>query len=215
MSKVKPHGDVEQGRARHRGPPRSRARSTSATWTPWSATATSATRWPGAPAACWPHWDGFDRADIGTFLKKVAVVITSRIGVTASPIWGTAFVSRRGGRDRPPSSSPGRWWRCCGRRSRGIKARGHSDVGDKTLLDALVPVADSVEASDGGQARRGGHAAGRGHGGPRAAAEATRPMKALRGRASYTGERSIGTLNAGAVAVAVLLEALADARPEP
>src|SRR6202789_2554639 len=37
-------------------------------------------------------WDSFDRADIGTFLKKVAVVITSRIGGTSGPIWGTAFL---------------------------------------------------------------------------------------------------------------------------
>src|SRR5271169_5896562 len=37
-------------------------------------------------------WDGFDRTDIGTFLKKVAIVITSRIGGTSGPIWGTAFL---------------------------------------------------------------------------------------------------------------------------
>ena len=45
-------------------------------------------------------------------------------------------------------------------------------------------------------------------------AEATRSMQAMRGRASYTGERSIGTLDAGAVAVAVMLEALADQWPD-
>src|SRR6186997_1693226 len=37
-------------------------------------------------------WDSFDRTDIGTFLKKIAVVITSRIGGTSGPIWGTAFL---------------------------------------------------------------------------------------------------------------------------
>src|ERR1700727_3073126 len=37
-------------------------------------------------------WEGFDRADIGTFLKKVAIVITSRIGGTSGPIWGTALL---------------------------------------------------------------------------------------------------------------------------
>jgi HAD superfamily hydrolase (TIGR01509 family) len=37
-------------------------------------------------------WDALDRTDIGTFLKKVAVVITSRIGGTSGPIWGTAFL---------------------------------------------------------------------------------------------------------------------------
>ena len=48
----------------------------------------------------------------------------------------------------------------------------------------------------------------------RDAAEGTRSMLARRGRASYSGERSIGTLDAGAVAVAVILEALADQWPD-
>jgi dihydroxyacetone kinase-like protein len=39
-------------------------------------------------------------------------------------------------------------------------------------------------------------------------------MQAMRGRASYTGERSIGTLDAGAIAVAVMFEALADQWPK-
>src|ERR1700754_1236201 len=37
-------------------------------------------------------WDDFDRTDISTFLKKVAVVIPSRIGGTSGPIWGTGFL---------------------------------------------------------------------------------------------------------------------------
>src|SRR6202042_942285 len=37
-------------------------------------------------------WDGFDRTDIGTFLKKVALMITTRIGGTSGPLWGTAFL---------------------------------------------------------------------------------------------------------------------------
>ena len=50
-------------------------------------------------------WDDFDRADIGTFLKKIAVVITSRIGGTSGPIWGTAFL--RAGASRRERA------RCC------------------------------------------------------------------------------------------------------
>ena len=48
----------------------------------------------------------------------------------------------------------------------------------------------------------------------REAAEATKTMQAMRGRASYTGERSIGSVDAGAMGVAVLLEDLAQAWPE-
>jgi len=91
----------------------------------------------------------------------------------------------------------------------GIKTRGRSDVGDKTLLDALIPATDTIEASleaglDPASTLLAAAATARER------AEATRSMQAMRGRASYTGERSIGTLDAGAVAVAVMFEALAN-----
>jgi phosphoenolpyruvate---glycerone phosphotransferase subunit DhaL len=158
-------------------------------------------------------WDSFDRADIGTFLKKIAVVITSRIGGTSGPIWGTAFLRAGVTAGTATKLEPAQIVAMLRAAIEGIKARGHSDVGDKTLLDALVPAVDTIEAQ-----------IGQGHDTPailratavtaRERAEATRPMQAMRGRASYTGERSIGTLDAGAVAVAVMFEALADQWPE-
>jgi dihydroxyacetone kinase/dihydroxyacetone kinase-like protein len=154
-------------------------------------------------------WDTFDRADIGTFLKKVAVVITSRIGGTSGPIWGTAFLragAAAGSADRLEPSQVVAMLRAS---ITGIMARGKSDVGDKTLLDALVPAVDTIEAriAAGATAAETIRAAAVT---AREQAEATRSMLAKRGRASYTGERSIGTLDAGAVAVAVMFEALAD-----
>jgi dihydroxyacetone kinase phosphoprotein-dependent L subunit len=154
-------------------------------------------------------WDDFDRTDIGTFLKKIAVVITSRIGGTSGPIWGTAFLragATAGTADRLESAQVIAMLRAA---IEGIKARGKSDVGDKTLLDALVPAVDTLEkqvgaGQDAASALRAAAIVARER------AEATRSMQAMRGRASYTGERSIGTLDAGAVAVAVMFEALAD-----
>jgi dihydroxyacetone kinase phosphoprotein-dependent L subunit len=154
-------------------------------------------------------WDSFDRADIGTFLKKIAVVITSRIGGTSGPIWGTAFL-RAGAAAGPSAELQSEQVVAMLRAAvEGIKARGRSDVGDKTLLDALVPAIDTIEEQ-----------IGLGHDAEttvraaavtaREQAEATKAMRAMRGRASYTGERSIGTLDAGAVAVAVMFEALAE-----
>jgi phosphoenolpyruvate---glycerone phosphotransferase subunit DhaL len=158
-------------------------------------------------------WDSFDRADIGTFLKKIAVVITSRIGGTSGPIWGTAFLRAGVTAGTATKLEPTQIVAMLRASIEGIKARGHSDVGDKTLLDALVPAVDTIEEQ-----------IGQGHDTAailratavtaRERAEATRPMQAMRGRASYTGERSIGTLDAGAVAVAVMFEALADQWPE-
>jgi dihydroxyacetone kinase-like protein len=158
-------------------------------------------------------WDSFDRADIGTFLKKVAVVITSRIGGTSGPIWGTAFLRAGATAGDAAELPPAQIVAMLRASIEGIKKRGRSDVGDKTLLDALVPTVDTIEervAADDDSAAIWRAAART----ARERAEATRPMQAMRGRASYTGERSIGTLDAGAVAVAVMFEALADLWPE-
>jgi dihydroxyacetone kinase phosphoprotein-dependent L subunit len=154
-------------------------------------------------------WDDFDRTDIGTFLKKIAVVITSRIGGTSGPIWGTAFLRAGAAAGTAQVLSPGQVVELLRAAIAGIKARGKSDIGDKTLLDALEPAVDTIEAAvlEGGTAASVLRAAAAT---ARKRAEATRSMIAKRGRAAYTGERSIGTLDAGAVAVAVMLEALAD-----
>ena len=158
-------------------------------------------------------WDSFDRADIGTFLKKVALVITSRIGGTSGPIWGTAFLRAGAAAGTATKLEPAQIVAMLRAAIAGIKARGQSDVGDKTLLDALQPAVDVIEEQigeghDTSTTLRAAAAAAREH------AEATRSMQAMRGRASYTGERSIGTLDAGAIAVAVMFEALADLWPE-
>ena len=154
-------------------------------------------------------WDDFDRTDIGTFLKKVAVVITSRIGGTSGPIWGTAFLRAGATAGAADCLEPAQVIAMLRASIAGIKARGKSDVGDKTLLDAVVPAVDTLEerVSAGDDAAAALRAAATV---ARERAEATRSMQAMRGRASYTGERSIGTLDAGAIAVAVMFEALAD-----
>ncbi|HEY2551197.1 MAG TPA: dihydroxyacetone kinase subunit DhaL [Streptosporangiaceae bacterium] len=158
-------------------------------------------------------WDSFDRADIGTFLKKVAIVITSRIGGTSGPLWGTAFLRAGATAGQAQTLEPAQIVAMLRAAIEGIKARGRSDVGDKTLLDALVPAVDAIEKSTGtgespAETARAAAVTAREH------AEATRSMQAMRGRASYTGERSIGSLDAGAVAVAVMLEAIADQWPD-
>jgi dihydroxyacetone kinase-like protein len=158
-------------------------------------------------------WDGFDRADIGTFLKKVAIVITSRIGGTSGPIWGTALLRAASTAGAVSTLEPAQVVAMLRASIEGIKARGRSDLGDKTLLDAVVPAVDTIEEQIAAKAdtaatlRAAATTA-------REKAEATRSMQAMRGRASYTGERSIGTLDAGAVAVAVMFEALADQWPD-
>ncbi len=154
-------------------------------------------------------WDQLDRTDIATFLKKVAIVITSRIGGTSGPIWGTGFLRAGTTAAGANSLEPQQIVAMLRAAIDGIKARGGAEVGDKTLLDALVPATDAIEeqAEAGASAADALQAAATA---ARSAAEGTKQMLAKKGRAAYTGERSIGALDAGAVAVAVLLEALAD-----
>jgi dihydroxyacetone kinase-like protein len=149
-------------------------------------------------------WDDVDRSDIGTFLKKIGMTITARIGGTSGPIWGTAFM-RAGMTAGATDTLTGEQVVAMLRAAvEGIKARGQADVGDKTLLDVLVPVTDRLEAelsagSDAAQALAAMAATAK------EAADATADMVARRGRASYTGERSRGSVDAGAMGVAVIL----------
>jgi dihydroxyacetone kinase/dihydroxyacetone kinase-like protein len=155
-------------------------------------------------------WDDVDRGDPGTFLKKAGMVITSRIGGTSGPIWGTAFMRAGMTAGDAQELSGEQAVAMLRAAAEGIKARGQSDVGDKTLLDALVPLTDRLEqelqnGSDGAAALAAAADAAR------EAAEATKDMVAKRGRASYTGERSRGSVDAGAMAVAVISDRVSKA----
>ena len=150
------------------------------------------------------QWDTIDRTDSGTFLKKTGMIISSRIGGTSGPIWGTAFLraGMTAGSDEVDGAKAVAMLRNA---IEGIKARGQSEVGDKTLLDALVPLTDRLEQ----EVKNGSDAAttlAAVSATTREAADATSDMIAKRGRASYTGERSRGSVDAGAMAVAVLVE---------
>lgn len=153
-------------------------------------------------------WDDLDRTDAGVFLQKVAMVISSRMGGTSGPIWGTAFLRAGGvakGRDRLGGAEAVEMLRAA---AEGIKKRGGADLGEKTLLDSLVPMTDTIERllADGADTPTILAAAART---ARERAEATSALQARRGRASYTGERSIGSVDPGAIAVAVLAEEIA------
>jgi len=156
------------------------------------------------------QWDSFDRSDPGVFLTKIAAAVSARIGGTSGPIWGTAMLRAGVQLKEHPQIEGADVVRALRASVEGIKARGQADLGDKTLLDALVPAIDTLEAES--AARHGAAEIVRAMAvTARAAAENTKTMQAMRGRASYTGERSIGSVDAGAMAIAVLLEALAEA----
>lgn len=153
------------------------------------------------------EWDNLKRDSPATFLQQVAVIITSRIGGTSGPLWGTAFLKASAaakGSDRVDGATVVAMLRAA---TDGIKARGNAELGDKTLLDAVVPATDALEQEIANGTDTAGcltvfsQTA-------RTAADATSSLEAKRGRASYSGKRSIGSPDAGAVAVAIMIERL-------
>ena len=82
-----------------------------------------------------------------------------------------------------------------------VQARGKSDVGQKTMLDVLIPTQRAFAAGDDAADLRKAALA---------AAEATAPMRATRGRASFLGERSIGYVDPGARSSSLMIAALCD-----
>ena len=156
-------------------------------------------------------WDELGYDDVGSLLKKTALVLTKRIGGTSGPIWGTAFL--RAGVTLAPTPNPSSDEVIAALRAAidGIKQRGDTDLGDKTLLDALEPAVDELEKALNEGAP---DALERAAAVARTSAENTKGMLAKRGRASYTGERSRDSVDAGAVGIAVMLEAVSKAWEE-
>lgn len=158
-------------------------------------------------------WDSYKRDDVSTFLQQIAVTISSRIGGSSGPLWGTAFLRAAVAAksfDENTGTAAVAMLRAA---TDGIKARGNSDLGDKTLLDALVPATDELErllttGADAAECREAFAKTAR------ECAEATSKLEAKRGRASYSGERSIGSPDAGALAVAIIIEHIVAGWPE-
>jgi len=157
------------------------------------------------------EFDSLDRSNVGTFLKKVAVIITSRCGGTSGPIWGTAFLRAGGAAAELQAIGPAQVVLMLRAAFNGIAQRGGASLGDKTLLDALGPFIDCFEreAVNGSSPpllalERASEAAD-------LAARATSELVAKRGRAAYTGERSRGSVDPGATAVAVIAKSLCSA----
>jgi phosphoenolpyruvate---glycerone phosphotransferase subunit DhaL len=153
-------------------------------------------------------WDTLDRSSIGTFLSGIGVIITSNVGGCSGPLWGTGFI-RAGALSRGKQSITLSELGAMLRNSMaGIQARGGASLGDKTLLDGLEPIAAEIEkhAQDPANVlfatlREAAERA-------TTAIEETRPLIARRGRQSFTGDRSAGTLDPGIVAIATIMQAL-------
>jgi dihydroxyacetone kinase phosphoprotein-dependent L subunit len=147
----------------------------------------------------------------GRVLMTAGRTLVSKTGGASGPLYGTAL--RRAGKTLGDASEVDAAALGAALRAalEGIQELGKAEEGDKTMVDALAPAVAAYEAAaDEGlaaAARAALDAAEKG-------AEATVPLQARKGRASYLGPRSVGHLDPGAASTVLLFRALADATEE-
>ncbi|MEL4504954.1 dihydroxyacetone kinase subunit DhaL [Luteococcus sp. H138] len=147
--------------------------------------------------------DAADFPDAPTYLKKAGMTLVSTVGGASGPLYGT-FLLRFAGALEPedtPASIAKAWHAGLD----GVLSRGKAGLGDKTMVDALQPAVEAMEETSESVAAclQAGLVAGT------QGRDATIPMVARKGRASYLGERSAGHQDPGATSLVLLLESAA------
>lgn len=132
-------------------------------------------------------------------LKAIGTKLVMTVGGASGPLFGTLFMAL--GKEISAEPDHANLAAAFGKAIEAVAARGKSQVGQKTMLDVLKPVHDALL-----QGKTGAEIADVADN----AAAATVPMKALRGRASFLGDRSIGHMDAGGRSVALLVRAVVE-----
>jgi dihydroxyacetone kinase-like protein len=150
--------------------------------------------------------DAAPQATAGALLSKVGMTLVSTVGGASGPLFGTLFMrmgSSLGAADVVSAVDVATALRAG---LDGVVARGKAEAGDKTMVDALAPAVEALEAAVGDQEPLA-TALAAAHDAAVVGRDGTTPMVARKGRASYLGERSAGHQDPGATTVALLLQA--------
>jgi dihydroxyacetone kinase-like protein len=147
-------------------------------------------------------------------LKQVGMTLVSTVGGASGPLYGTFFL-RMAAAASPETETLDSAGLAKAIRAGvdGVVQRGKAEAGDKTMFDALAPATTALEGAVANGAgleealRQAATAAQEGR-------DATRSMRARKGRASYLGERSVGYQDPGATSAALLIAAAATASNE-
>jgi len=141
---------------------------------------------------------------LGDALQKLGMTLVMKVGGASGPLYGSLFMAM----GKAVAADPADCGQVVAMLAAGVaavKKRGKSEVGEKTMLDVLAPVADTVRDGGSKTARELLVLV-------RAAAdsglEATRNIRATKGRASFLGERSVGHLDPGARSSQLLVHAM-------
>jgi dihydroxyacetone kinase phosphoprotein-dependent L subunit len=154
------------------------------------------------------EWQALDHSSIGGLLLKISMLISKNVGGCSGPIWGTAFM-RAGAlsKDRTTITLDD-LDKMLTAAIEGIQKRGGAQLGDKTLLDSLIPIRDIVRENAGKPNVKPRDVLQRATTVANDTIEATKGLVAKRGRQQFTGDRSKGTPDPGIVAIATMMNDL-------
>ena len=145
--------------------------------------------------------------DVGAILKEVGMTLVSTVGGASGPLYGTAFMKAGMACKGMAEISGEDMLKALSAAIAGIKQRGKSEEGEKTMLDALCPAERALsEALEGGAALK--DALGKAVDAAEAGLLHTRDIIATKGRASYLGERSLGHQDPGATSSLLMLQVM-------
>jgi len=149
-----------------------------------------------------------DFTSAAALLKRVGMTLVSTVGGASGPLYGTLFLRMATSAGEVEALDGPAFAKTLRAGLDGVVARGKAEAGDKTMFDALAPAVDELDT-----ALAGGGSLGEAMRAATAAAEAGRdatiPMLARKGRASYLGERSVGHQDPGATSVTLLIASAA------
>jgi dihydroxyacetone kinase-like protein len=149
-------------------------------------------------------------ADLRTVFQNAATVLIRTMGGTSGPLLGTFFLRAGAACAGKSELAPADVVAVFQAGVDGIQQRGKGALGDKTMLDALIPAVDAMRGALEGENALA-EILDRGAAAAEAGMQATKTMQARKGRASYLGDRSVGHQDAGATGAHLLLRAAADA----
>jgi phosphoenolpyruvate---glycerone phosphotransferase subunit DhaL len=136
---------------------------------------------------------------IGEVLRAAGMQIVMKVGGASGPLMGTWAMEM--GKHLPPAPAYADVARAMEAAFVAVKTRGKSEEGQKTMLDVLGPTVRAMQANADPASVKAI---------AQASAEATIPIKATRGRASFLGDRSIGHMDPGARSSSLIIATVCD-----
>jgi len=143
---------------------------------------------------------------LDALFKTAGMTLVSTVGGSSGPLYGTFFLRMGAGVGAVASIDAAALGAALRAGVEGVAQRGKAEPGDKTMLDAMLPALDAFDGAGGDLAAAAAAASSAAD----AARDATAPLQARKGRASYLGERSVGHIDPGAASAALLFTALAE-----